>query len=362
MSNIGAAKFMLRVYSPAGVFRRIYDASLILAVPTIVRQVNTPASDITISLALPYDGFGYGQANGVNLFDLVKVYVISDFNPQGYLVYQGHVEEITAQTDQTGVDHVDLRLFPIDAEFGRSLWKAAGSYVLNYSNADASTIMAAALADVNAIYGTEFTANMAPPGLSLTATYTRETHQDVIDTVAKNLLSTWYWRIRPDGTFDLQQYSDASPIHRLTMGVNVDSIQITASLLNTKNKIVVTWGGTPTDSEYPNAPSIAAYGQRMEDVSDSSITTQAGADLRGAGELAANPVIIKTVLVVNSKYASETIQPGDTVRVLNMSANANLMLSGVQRVAHISYDGSLCELQLTEVVNNFGQEITKLIG
>jgi len=344
-------------------FRRTLDTSLFLSVPTIVREVGKPVGDLVFDIAEAWDDFGYGQSDGISLFDLVEVYAKNDANPGGLLVYRGHVEEINGVFDASN-NHATIRLFPIDALFGRPLWKASGSYVVTYTSADVDTIFSDAIDDINTIYGaTFFTKNLANPVLSINVVFTRETHLAALQQAAAFLPSTWYWRVRPSGQVDVQQFNDSAQDHTLVVGKHVDTIRVVKSALNMKNKLVVSWGPTPTDSEYTDATSQTAYGRRMSLVTDPGITDQPSSDVKGSAELARlKDPATKTVLVVNSQYAIETILPGDTVRVVNISENTGQMISGVLRVLRTEYNGSLCTLNLAEVVDNFGLEISKTIA
>jgi len=358
-----AARFFAKVFTPTGATtRRVLGADIMLSVPRIIREVNKPCGDLSLAIALPWDDFGYGDADGINLFDLVKVYAVNEANPTGVLVYQGHIEEITG-TYSAGTNALSLRLFPVDALLSRSLWKS-GSYAVAYAGADVDTIFSDAIDDVNTIYGATFlTKNLGNPGVSITQTFTRQTHLAAVTSAAKFLTSTWYWRMRANGQVDLAQFNDVTADHRLTVEKDVDSISAIKSLLDTKNKVVVSWGGGPTDAEYSDATSITNYGRRMSLVSDSGIGNSGSADAKGNAEVARlKDPFTKTVLVVNSNYPIETIQPGDTVKVVNISGDTSQMVSGVLRVLRVEYDGSTARLNLADVVDNFGNELAKIVG
>lgn len=363
MATPAAAKFFARVLSPTGsATRRVIDSSLFLTVPKVVREINKPAGELSVDLALPWDDFGYGSASGINLYDLVKIYAVNADNPTGLLIFQGHIEEITGSFD-SNQNHVSLRLFPIDALFGRSLWKDA-DYTVAYAAADFDTILGDAITDVNTIYGaTFFTPNLGNPGLSITQDFVRVTHAAAIANAAKSLLATWYWRIRADGQIDLAQFNDSTADHTFVVGLHVDTVRVVKSLLETKNKILVSWGGSPTDSEYTDATSVTAYGRRMSLITDPNIGDSGTSDTKGNGEKARlKDIFTKTSLVVNATYAIETIRPGDTCRIVNVSENTSQMLTGTLRIVRVEYDGSLARLSLADVVDNFGRELGKLVG
>lgn len=356
-----AARFFAKVYTFTGSsFRRVLDAAVVLGVPTIVREIGKPASDIQLQLAMPFDDFGYTTT--IDIGNLVKIYAVNDDNREGLLVYQGFIEELDGTLSRSQ-NTITLRIFPIDSLFGRSYWKVGGSYVVTYGSSDVDTIFSDAIDDMNSIYGaTFFTKNLGNPGLTLNQTFTRVTHGSALETAAKFLADGWYWRIRANGQVDLGQFNDVTPTHRLASAKHIDTIHVVKSALNLKNKIVVSWGGGPTDSEYSDAPSIAAYGQKMALVSDSGINDAGTANTKGNNELARlKNVVTKTEIVVNSQYPIETILPGDTIKIENVTANTSQMVTGILRVLRTEYNGSTCNIHLGDVIDNFGNELGLLM-
>lgn len=355
-----AARFFAKVYTLAGTFRApVIDESLLLGVPTIVREVNKPAGQIELALAYPFDNFGYSTA--IDVGNLVKVYAVNDANKTGLLVYQGFIEEIDG-TFSASSNTVTLRIFPIDALMERSIWKRTGSYVVTYAANDVDAIFSDAIDDMNTIYGTYFSKNLGNPGLTLNQTFTRQTHLAAMNAAAKSLVDGWYWRVRANGQVDLAQFDDVTPTHKLTVGKTIDTIHVVKSALNLKNKVVVSWGPTPTDTEYTDGTSVTAYGTRMALISDSGINDIGTANTKGNGEIARRKdIVTKTEIIVNAQYAIETILPGDTIKIENVTDNTSQMVTGVLRVLRTEYNGATCSIHLGDVLDNFGNELGLLL-
>lgn len=357
-----AARFFAKVYSFDGsTFRRVLDASLFISLPTITREVGKPASDLSIDLALPWDDYGYGDADGINEGDLVKLYVVNTDNPTGLLIYQGHIQEIETFFNASS-NHVSLHLYPIDALLGLSLWKDV-TYTVSYVAADADTIFSDAIDDLNTAYGvTFFTKNLGNPSLSLDVQFVRSTFGEALETTAGFLPSTWYWRINANGQVDLAQWNDVTADHSFTVGKDVDDIHAISSLVDVVNKEVVSWGSPATDSEYSDATSITDYGLRMGLVEDADILSSGASDARGNGDIARskNP-FKKTEIIVNANYAIETIKAGDTCTIRNIRDVSTQFLTGVFRIVRVEYNGESAKLHLSDVVWNFGNEFSKAI-
>lgn len=351
-----SARFLAKVYNPFGsTFRRVLDSGTFLNVPRIVREVNRPAGDLRMEVALPWDNFGYGSS--INLFDLVKVYAINANNPSGLLVYQGHIVEIDSYFDAHR-NGVSLRLFPIDALLSNAFWVGSG-YTVSYAGVDIDTVFSDAIDDLVAVHGAFFTKNLANPGLSVSVNFVQKTHLEILNSAFEFLNASWYWRIRANGQVDLQQYSEVVATHTLALGKHVDVVQTGKSILNVKNLVRLGWGSGPTYSVYSDATSQAGYGHRDTALSDSGIQNSGSADAKGNGEIARlKDPKTKTLVTVNANYAIETILPGDTLKILNVPSGTSSLLSGqVLRIQRVEYDGSLATLHLADIIDVFGKEI-----
>lgn len=357
------AKFFAKVYtSSGGAFRQTLPETRILNVPRIIREVGKPASDLTISLALPWDAFGYGDSDGINEFDLVKVYAANDDNTGGVLVYQGHVTELEGVFD-AGNDHVELRLMPLDAILTQAFYKDGSAFVYSYSSIDIDQIFADVIAHANSIHGSFFTTSLGNPAKSITLDFDQKTHAQVLADAAKFLDEDWFWRINAAGQLKLAQYNDSAADHVFVVGKHVDQLRVKKSILDLKNGYRLAWGGTPTYAYYEDSTSKTNYGIREKAESDSAIGDSGSADEKGDGFIAANkdPKTI-TKLTINAEYAIETINAGDTCEVRGIKDTSGVMLSGVKRIKRVEYDGSLAMLDLDDVFDNFGQEFGKAVA
>jgi len=359
-----AARFFAKVYDFDGsTFRRVLDASLFTSLPSIVREVGKPASDLTFDLALPWDDYGYGESSGINEGDLVKVYAVNEANPTGLLVYQGHIQEIETFYDPQN-NHVTLRLYPIDALLSLAVWKDGGSYTVSYAAADVDTIFSDAIDDVNTAYGaTFFSKNLGNPAVTVDVQFVLSTFSKALSTSSAFLDQTWYWRINPNGQIDLDQWNEVTADHSFTVGKDVESIHAISSLVDVVNREVVSWGDPATDSEYSDATSISDYGLRMAVVEDSDILSLDASDARGNGDIARskNP-FKKTEIVVNAQYAIETIKAGDTCTIRNIRTVSTQFLTGIFRIVRVEYDGATAKLHLSDIVYNFGNEFSKVVN
>lgn len=352
-----ASKFFAKVYDKTGTtIRQTLASSAILNVPNIVRETGKPAASINLTVAKPWDGFGYGEADGLNLFDLVKLYAVTPANPSGVLVFQGHVTEIEAVC-AAGDDHIELRIFPIDALLTMALFRQGGSFTADFTGADIDDIFTDVLAHANATFGTFFVPDLDAPGESVTVTYDQKKHSEILTAAGALLSDSWYWRIGPDGKVKLAEYA-ATADHTFTLGKDAEQLTLTRSILTVDNGYRLAWGSGPTYSYYSDATSQTAFGLRETAESDSGIQDSGSADVKGAAYIASHKgQRDKLSVVVNADYAIETILPGDTCQVLNTKIGA--LPKRIHRIVRVGYDGESAVLDLEEVNDNLGEELTK---
>lgn len=360
-----AARFFAKVYSPTGAtYRQTIDSGLFLSAPKIVREVGKPAGTVDLALGLPWDDFGYGSATGINRFDLVKVYAVNRANRDGLLVYQGHVTEIVAKLGGAA-DGVTLKLFSLDALLGLAFFKNGASFTKSYAAADVDTMFSDVISHVNSVQGaTFFTGSLGNPGLSITADFVELTHLAALQRAASFLDSaTWRWRINASGVISLAQWADATADHKLAVGRDVLEIEVRNSIAEIKNGFRLGWGGTPTYAYYEDATSKTSFGVREYKKVDSNIGDSGSADSFGDGEIARQKdAKFSTRITVSPEYAIETILPGDTVTVGNLTTASTQMLSGVKRIVRTEYDGAICVLHLDDPVRLFGTEMAKALS
>lgn len=338
------------------------DERRILNVPKIIREVGKAAGEIELQLAYPYDASPYGSATGINLFDLVKIYAVNAANPNGKLMYQGHIVEIEGVLEEDG-DRTIIRIHPIDALLASTLYVTGGTYAKSYAGGDIDTMFADVVTSVNAVIGTSFFTNdSGNPGKSITVDFTRLTHTAQLEKAAAFLDADWYWRIDADGTIKLAEFSVTAD-RTFTLGLDVQRLRVGKSIKDVKNGTLVAWGATPTIAFYQDATSKSDYGPRQEVIEDSAIGNSGSADEAGNGNTnRKKDSKTKTELVINATYAIENIKPGETCQIRNVKSGTAQMLSGVLRILRVEYDGAVATLQLSELMDNLGDEFKRTLA
>lgn len=353
-----AAKFLVKIFSPdRSTPRMVLNDKSILTVPSIVREVNKPASDVTLDLAISWDDAAYAETYGLNPYDLVEIDAITETYPNGYRVFTGNIQELKVRYGAQE-NRVIIRVFPIEAEFTFYFW--INTYV---STVDTADVFDDAVDAVNGSYSPQLTKNIATTGQVHQPAYSGYVIAG-LNSEMENLNASWYWRVRPNLQLDLQQYSDSVATHTLTVGKDVDTVQNIKSLIDVVNYARIEFfdGITVHSTVYQNAASVAAYGLR-------NFYQSLGSSSQGQSDSVGNNLIenqgdlfTKTQLVVNAQYPIETILPGDTVKIQNLTTAQQAWLSGILRVVRVRYDGATAVLDLSIITDNYGVELGKLIS
>lgn len=354
-----AAKYLIKVYDHSGAtVRRVFDSGSIISEVVVTREANKPCGEVQLELAVAWDDVGYGQSTGVNPYDFVSIYAITETSPNGILIFQGNVEEEKVRYSG-GENRLLLRLFPMDAGLSHLAFLYAPG-----GTPDVTDVFTAASSTFNgATYYPLLTNNLAVTGVTLTIINSLSA-LNALNTAFANLDGTWYWRVRPDGHLDLQQYADSTPTHKLLLNRDIDDITPSKSLLDVVNYVTIDFsdGGGAHTTVYQNAPSVAAYGKRSQYFSLGT-STQAQSDLEGNNIISKDGDIFSKIRVtVNARYAIETILPGDTVKIMNTTTQEAVWLPTVLRVLRVRYDGMTAVLDLSKVFDNYGVELGRLIS
>lgn len=223
-------------------------------------------------------------------------------------------------------------------------------------------MFAAAITNINTLYGTSyFTGSLGNPGASITVDFVEQTHQQALDKAMTFLDTSWRWRVTPAGVIELAQYADSSATHQFVLGRDIESIEVTRTIMDVKNGVRVVYAG-PAYAFSNDAASETAYGKRQKKMGDTNIGNVGSATALGDGEVSKlKDVKIQTMVTVNAQYNLETIFPGDTCRIVNVNDSTSQMVQGIFRILRVEYDGTRATLHLAEIVRNFGVEFARAI-
>lgn len=298
---------IVKVLDPNGLF-----IDVIRDAPLLSCKENISAAADTVKITLPraideFDGAGQPGSKGTIVEgNIVQWWLYGDGLPTtGLLKYQGVIDEINPQMDESGAESVGVTVTPYSQVLGdhgvgttpitfgtagnsatyidtASIFKAffTGSYV------DSTGATVSVLDPITSQpYGDPYT--LDPASLVSTGQLVQFSFQSQkLISVLTNLLalstSTYFYRMNQDKTV-LFGSIPSTPNHTLFLGQDISSIEYSMSNVPRKNVIVVQ--GLGSIKATATGSSVAAIGERIYYKSDDRITDQNTANFLANGIL-----------------------------------------------------------------------------
>jgi hypothetical protein len=327
---------------------RVYDGAYVttwsdevVSVPEFNTDINEGAGSVTIQLARSFDSFG--ESSDVKLNNKVEIWVVDKERTEGLLLYTGYISGYRPIIDNQE-EYVEVTLFSYIAEFSRFMFKdASGNTTLTYNSYDPTDILEDVIDKYRAQGGSiNYTASsIARTNTVVSYTFTTNTVLEVINKIIELCPVGWYWRVDPDNTIYLQPKL-ALPVHTLKLGKEVENVRTNRRVEDLINTVYFVGGGDPSlYRKYLDQTSIDTYGRYELLIVDERVTVVATAQTISQRIISQqkDPEVRTTFIVVDSNgpsnklgYDIESIKPGETVRLENMTAG----LSTIETVQILS--------------------------
>ena len=298
--------------------------------------INGGAGSCTIDFPYRFDSFD----SYVSLNNRVDIYVYDDQAPGGTKIYSGFIFDITANVGGT-TEKVSVNLAGFIALLERDVFKnSSGNYIVTISPQEIAATYKYII-DTFRYNNPTATINYASnsvqnTGKSRGITFNNSTYLDDIKSITKLLDPNWFWYLDNSNTFYLSQFSAVAK-HLFYFGKDIVAINDTQSLSTLQNEVLF-WNGLASSDpnyiakKYSNTTSIAKYGRASQLVNDSRFTQTSSADDYGSRTLGllSNPTRQVTIDVIDGSYGMgydiESINPGDTFKIMNSEVQYNLMV------------------------------------
>ena len=176
-----------------------------------------------------------------------------------------------------------------------------------------------------------------------------DTVLSLVDNAQKRMDSGWWWHVDP-GTNELRfKAQDTTPDHLLVLGRDFTEFKLTKSIADIANIGIFTGGELVEDGANlavlsVDQDSIAKYKRGLIIESNEKVTRYDSASMLIGNTIANNnkPRFTTTITVEASLYDIETFRIGDLVKISNIAAEPNLLLT----VASIGYSPDKVTLSL----------------
>jgi len=332
-------KYVAKIYDITGATLQSTQAE-ILEHPKFTKTRNAGLGQCAIRLNYKFGEFASQLSN------VVKIYCINDANPTGKLIYTGIVSQ-QYEVFGSGLQYTELILLGIQSLLMNAYYKNGATYSVTHTNDDVSTILEAIVDHFQTVYSGSLIsytgASIDTIGTDVTYTFDQKKWLQAIEGAFDLAGEGWYWYINEAGVLHLHQ-NPTSATHLFTVGKDIENIQVERSVEKIINENYLNYnGGTDTASD---ATSKSTYGVREQYNDDQKIT-----NATTAGKFTDKNVIdnkdpkTKTKLTINSQFAIEDINVGDTCKVLNLPFTSSV-LSDNMVIERIDYRGELAIIHL----------------
>lgn len=355
-------RFNIKVYDTDGVtLIQTLSPSVLKGAPTFTSQINGGLGQCQLDLNLPFDDFGEGT--DIDFMYIVKIYVTDSENPLGRLVYTGFVSAYQPYL-QNKIQGVKVTLLGLGSLLSFAYYKNGASFTVAHSAVDPAVIMKAIIDHFNTIYpGSLLGYNSGGTtvdtvGTNVTYTFIEKKWLDALKDAFGTVGAGWWWSVDKQGQLYLKQ-KPASATHRFTIGKDIDSITVDKSSESVKNQVRVKYNGNTADDS--DATSISRFGTREAIVSDDQIQNAATANQRAGQEVDDNKVEkIKAKLTINMSYDLESIEVGDTCKIMNLDS-AQQTFNNNMMIVSVNYSFTKVTVELEEQTK-FSIELQKFIS
>ena len=342
--------------------------------PVFLKKVSGGVGEAIFTLALPVDNFGEGDL--ITFRNELQIWVADDDSPNGIQIYSGHIAEYRPYSNASG-EGVQVRVHGYVTRLWGEMYRNGSDFSITHSSQDPETIFKAIIDQ----YRTNVASNY--PRINYTATSTdtvgtSHTYKfeakhinEALNIVTERLAGPdYYWYIDSDNVANFKQYSTTAD-HLLTFNREIVAIDINKTLAQCVNHVLFWNGVDPAGiyNVYRNTSSSDAYFHWWEIIVDGRVTVAATAEEISTSKINRykDPVTSLVITVRDNAYYQgyniESLNPGDTLRILNLKTNnplqANMPISKVlysPGVAQLYIDD--IELLTPRILNSLREEIT----
>lgn len=319
---------------------------VLLSVPRFNAKKNGGLGQCTLEFNVKFDDFGSLAAVIVPMNEF-RIYEVNTDYPEGRKIYSGFLDSYEPQIKQ-GKEITTVKLLGYASVLTMDDFRTSGgSTTVNYTATDPGQMARDIFTRVGELYPQVNFDTSSIPLLGWTTNYKFEnlTWKDAIDLVQKIAGTSFYWYVDQDNkAYFLEKASSAQK--RYQVGDDVQEIKATVKTDEVKNRVVFKWAsGTITKTD---SASITAYGQRTNRVSAESITDSTAADIQAQYILDQNKnPKTNVVMDLNTQANFYDVQPGQTVKILGLKEDQNLVGNNLQ-IESIRYSADILTIELEE--------------
>lgn len=357
-------KFTIKIYDSLGVtLAKTLKDNEIKNIPRFSSQINGGFGELVLDLNLPFDV----PDSAIGFMHIVRVYVNdkdTNNSPRSRLVYTGFISAYTPYV-RGGKEGIEVTCLGLISLLSFAYFKAGASFEPSYTTTDPSVIMKAIIDHFNTVYSGGLigyngsTTTVDTVGTNVSFTFEDKTWFQALTDIFGTVGAGWWWTIDVEGQLYLKEKPTTST-HTFTIGKDIEELYNDKSSESIINSARVKYAATSTQNS--DATSISEFGLREKVVTESQIDDLATANQKSNQLVGDNKDEKNRVqLVINSQYDIESIKVGDTCKVQNLAKNSGVFTNNMQ-IAKIMYNWDTVTLNLEEIIDDFGNELSKFIS
>ncbi len=337
----------IKTYTSAGVYKgTFYD----FVFSQFSENLNGGLSDVAVTIPRRFDQ--YNSDGALDLGYELQIWVADTEAPNGIQIGSFEINEITPSVSNT--ETVTIGCSGYIFQLALDLWDDVGKVYQKYESLDPSVMMQDVIDKYNVAnskHKIHYTAtSIALTGKSETIEFYAISPLEAIQMAAGLADVNWFWRVDKSNNL----YFSAMPTsatHMFIMGKDIQSLKINRSIRDMKTGVLFSNGLSDDDPEYvfdlySNAAAIASYGRRFQRISDNRYTKSSGSAQEMCSRVVGlykAPLNTVSLRVLDSNqgngYDIESINVGDTCRILNINSNdaltSNMLITS--KVYNIDY-------------------------
>lgn len=374
LPSLSVSRFRGKVFS-ARIYSRDGSAFLgnlaLTSDPQFSKTINGGVGAASFQLALPFDNID----GLVDIGNEIQVWVVDRDSPAGVKVYSGFINEFKPYATGSG-EGVEVVAYGYVTRASYSLLRSTNDFSISYSSQDPSAIFEDLIdkyrAGVLEERGNYSADSVEIVGTNVSTSFNAVRYSDALQVVQRLAGVTWYWYWDANNLIHFKQYP-STPTHLLTFGKEVVSLELNTSASQMVNNILF-WNGLVSSDPnyiyelYRDSASETEYWHRMEVVVDERYTVQASAqrDMTARIDRFKEPVRTLQLRVTDNNFGDgydiESIEPGHTIRVLNLGFDTplaeNMLVSKVvYNAGYIDIIVDDIELLTARVLNSLQKQI-----
>lgn len=321
-------KYIYKVYDGT-TFVKVWSDE-VLNDPSFRNGVNTGPGEIIIRLNRSFDSFGEGV--DVKLNNRIELWVYDREAINGLCLYRGFISGYRPVLEGNR-EYVEITCLSHVYEFSAYMLRdAAGDTTVAYASQDPSDILKDIIDKYRADGGSVNYSTTSIEDTNTTVSYTFNSNlvKEAVDKVIELCPEGWYWYVDSSAIIHLKS-RNALADHTFSIGSHINSMETWRRAEDIVNRVYFKGGGEPPMYRvYSNSASITSYGLHAIHKVDGRVTVTATADTMSNKILDAkkDPEIRTSLTILDSNgedanrgYDAESIQPGDTCKILNIKGS-----------------------------------------